>query len=158
MTPDNNIMNWDDTIENDGQELVVLPEGNYTFTVTHFERGRFPGSPKIPPCNKATLTVTIDNDQGAAMARVDLILYRTLEWKIAAFFRCIGQKKLGEKVVMDWSKVIGARGRAHFKPRTYIKNGEERQVNDVDRFLDYDPSVAFTEVKDADLPWSNGGF
>ena len=158
MTPDNNIMNWDDTIENDGQELVVLPEGNYTFTVTHFERGRFPGSPKIPPCNKATLTVTIDNDQGVAMARVDLILYRTLEWKIAAFFRCIGQKKLGEKVVMDWSKVIGARGRAHFKPRTYIKNGEERQVNDVDRFLDYDPSVAFTEVKDADLPWGNGGF
>ena len=33
MALDNNIMNWDDTIENDGQEFVVLPEGDYTFTV-----------------------------------------------------------------------------------------------------------------------------
>lgn len=57
MALDNNIMNWDDTIENDGQEFVVLPEGDYTFTVTNFERGRFPGSAKIPPCNKATLTI-----------------------------------------------------------------------------------------------------
>ena len=58
MALDNNIMNWDDTIENDGQEFVVLPEGDYTFTVTNFERGRFPGSTKIPPCNKATLTIS----------------------------------------------------------------------------------------------------
>ena len=159
MPIDNNIMGWDDVIENDGQEFVVLPEGDYTFTVSNFERGRFPGSAKIPPCNKATLTLNIDNDQGVATARVDLILYRTLEWKIASFFRCIGQKKHGEKVVMDWNKVVGARGKAHFKPRDYTdKNGVARQTNDVDRFLDYDPAVAFTEVKDADLPWGNGGF
>ena len=30
---DNMIMDWDDTIESDGQEFVVLPEGDYTFTV-----------------------------------------------------------------------------------------------------------------------------
>lgn len=160
MPIDNNIMGWDDVIENDGQEFVVLPEGDYTFTVSNFERGRFPGSAKIPPCNKATLTLNIDNDQGVATARVDLILYRTLEWKIASFFRCIGQKKHGEKVVMDWNKVVGARGRAHIRPRDYTdKNGAERQTNDVDRFLDYDPSVAFTPVtNDPDLPWGNGGF
>ena len=156
----NMFLDWDDAIENDGQEFVVLPEGDYTFTVSNFERGRFPGSAKIPPCNKATLTLNIDNDQGVATARVDLILYRTLEWKIASFFRCIGQKKHGEKVVMDWNKVVGARGRAHIKPRDYTdKNGAERQTNDVDRFLDYDPSVAFTPVtNDPDLPWGNGGF
>ena len=34
MALDNNIMDWGDTIENDGQEFVVLPEGDYTFTVT----------------------------------------------------------------------------------------------------------------------------
>ncbi|MBO5569061.1 MAG: hypothetical protein J6A79_09070 [Clostridia bacterium] len=159
MALDNNIMDWGDAIENDGQEFVVLPEGDYTFTVTNFERGRFPGSAKIPPCNKATLTINIDNDKGSATARFDLILYRTLEWKIASFFRCIGQKKHGERVVMDWNKVVGARGRAHIKPRSYTKDGEERQVNDVDRFLDYDPSVDFTPVKDdGDLPWGNGGF
>lgn len=39
MAMDNNIMNWDDVIENDGQEYILLPEGDYTFVVTGFERG-----------------------------------------------------------------------------------------------------------------------
>lgn len=158
MATDNRIMDWDDVIQDDGQEFVVLPEGDYTFTVTNFERGRFPGSAKIPACNKATISINIDNDKGVANARFDLILYRTLEWKIASFFRCIGQKKHGEKVVMNWNGIVGARGRAHIKPRTYTKDGEERQVNDVDRFFDYDESVGFAPVNDPDVPWGDGGF
>ena len=158
MATDNRIMDWEDMLESDGTEFVVLPEGDYTFTITNFERGRFPGSPKIPACNKATISINIDNDIGVATARFDLILYRTLEWKIAAFFRCIGQKKHGEKVAMNWNGIIGARGRAHIKPRTYRKDGEDRQVNDVDRFYDYDESVGFQPVKDDDVPWGNGGF
>ena len=158
MATDSRIMDWDDTIESDGQEFVVLPEGDYTFTVTNFERGRFPGSTKIPACNKATITISIDNDQGVATARFDLILYRTLEWKIASFFRSIGQKKHGEKVVMNWNGIVGARGKAHIKPRTYQKDGEDRQANDVDRFYDYDDSVGFAPVNDPDVPWGNGGF
>jgi hypothetical protein len=159
MAVDKNIMGWDDVIENDGQEFVILPEGDYTFTVSGFERGSFPGGAKIPACPKATITLNIDNDQGVATARVDLLLYRTVEWKMAAFFRCIGQKKHGEKVVMNWNKVAGSRGKAHFKPRSYTnRNGETRQVNDVDYFIDYDPSVAYTPVNQEDLPWGSEGF
>ena len=159
MAMDPNVMGWDDVLENDGQEFVILPEGDYTFTVTGFERGQFPGGPKIPACPKATVTLNIDNDQGVATCRTDFFLYRTVEWRMAAFFRAIGQKKHGEKAKMDWNKVIGARGKAHFKPRPYTtKTGESRQVNDVDRFIDYDPSVAMTPVKTDDLPWGNGGF
>ena len=158
MEKDNMIMDWNDTIEDDGQEFVVLPEGDYTFTVTNFERGRYPGSAKIPACNKASLTIAIDNDKGNATARFDLILYRSLEWKIASFFRSIGQKKHGEKIVMNWNAVVGSRGKAHFKPREYTKDGQTRQANDVERFYDYDPSVAMIPVNDADLPWGNGGF
>lgn len=158
MAIDKNIMDWNDVIEDDGQPFVVLPEGDYAFTVTNFERGHFPGSAKLPPCNKATLTISIDNDLGIATARFDIILYRTLEWRIASFFRCIGQKKHGEKLTIDWNKVVGARGKAHIKPRSYMKDGQERQVNDVAYFLDYDPSVAFTPVKNADVPWADGGF
>jgi len=158
MATDNRIMDWDDVIQDDGQEFVVVPEGDYTFTVTGFERGRFPGSAKIPACNKATISISIDNDKGVANARFDLILYRTLEWKIASFFRCIGQKKHGEKVVMNWNGIVGARGKAHIKPRTYTKDGEERQVNDVDRFYDYDESVGFAPVNDPEVPWGDGGF
>ena len=40
---------------------------------------------------------------------------------------------------MDWNKVVGSCGRAHFKPRTYTdRDGNGRQANDVDRFYDYD--------------------
>ena len=159
MALDANIMDWNDTIEDDGKEFVILPEGDYTFTITNFERGRFPGSAKIPACNKAVLTLSFDNDLGNATARIDLILYRTLEWKLASFFRSIGAKQHGEQVEMDWNKVVGKRGKAHVAPRSYTdKNGLTRQTNNIVRFLDYDSSVAYTQVSNETPPWDNGGF
>ena len=132
------LMDWSDSIETDGQEYVLLPEGDYNFTVTNFERGRFTGGPKIPACNKATITVQIDTKEGVSTVKFDLLLYRTIEWRISAFFRCIGQKKHGEKLTMNWSSVVGSKGRAHFKQRSYTnQNGEEKFINDVDRFIDY---------------------
>jgi len=137
----NMLMDWNDSIESDGQEFITLEEGDYNFTVTNFERGRFTGSTKIPACNKAMITVAVDTDAGRAIVKFDLILYRSLEWRISSFFRCIGQKKHGERLVMDWNKVLGSSGRAHFKPRTYTNNyGEEKTANDVEKFYDYDPA------------------
>lgn len=149
MEDKNMCMDWNDTIENDGQEFVLLPEGDYNFTVTNFERGRFVGGQKIPACNKATITVQIKADEGVASVKFDLFLYRTVEWKIAAFFRSIGQKKHGEKLAMDWNKVIGAKGRCHVKQRDYTNNnGEERTVNDIDKFYDYNPDDHKMSVDD----------
>ena len=90
------LIDWDDIIETDGQEFVLLPDGEYNFTVTNFERGRFPGGAKIPACNKATITAQVETPQGVAIVKFDLLLYRTLEWRISAFFRRIGQKMHGE--------------------------------------------------------------
>ncbi len=40
---------------------------------------------------------------------------------------------------MDWNKVVGSKGRAYFKQKTYTNlGGEERTINDIDRFIDYD--------------------
>lgn len=149
----NNCMDWNDTIENDGAEFVLLEDGDYNFTVTGFERGRFPGSAKIPECNKATLNLSVETPEGTANIKCDLILYRSLEWRISSFFRCIGQKKHGERLQMNWDKVVGAKGRARFKKRSYIsKDGTEKFANDVDHFYDYDdgffPETAW--VKDAE--------
>ena len=44
---------WDDVIENDGKGWVLLPDGEYPFTVLSFERKRYGGSAKLPPCNQA---------------------------------------------------------------------------------------------------------
>lgn len=154
----NGIMDWGDTIENDGsQGYVVLPEGDYTFTVRGFERGRFPGGPKLPACPKAVVTVDVDSEHGMAEARIDLILHRSLEWKLAAFFRCIGQKKHGQPLTMNWDQVPGSRGRAHFKPREFTgKNGNTLQSNDIERFYDYDEKLmAATPVNDPGNPWGS---
>ena len=148
------MMDWNDSIENDGQEFVLLPEGDYNFVVTNFERGRFPGGQKVPACNKAAITVQVTTPEGVSLVKFDLLLYRSLEWRISAFFRCIGQKKAGEKLQMNWNAVIGSQGRAHFKQRTYTNNyGEEKTVNDLDRFIDYDPKNFLVEIDDKDLPF-----
>ena len=150
----NMMMDWNDSIENDGQEFVLLPEGDYNFVVTNFERGRFPGGPKVPACNKASITVQVNAPEGVSIIKFDLLLYRTLEWRISAFFRSIGQKKHGEKLTMDWNKVIGSQGRAHFKQRTYVnQSGEEKTINDLDRFIDYDPTFFMVEISNDDLPF-----
>ena len=143
-------LDWNDAIENDGMEFIPLEEGDYNFTVTGFERGRFLGSAKIPACNKAAITAAVDAGNGStATVRFDIILCRSLEWRISSFFRCIGQKKHGERLVMDWNAVLGSCGRAHFKSRTYVNRyGEEKTANDVDYFLDYDPKF-FTDFHPA---------
>lgn len=150
----NMMLDWNDSIENDGQAFVLLPEGDYNFVVTNFERGRFPGGAKVPACNKASITVQVSAAEGVSTVKFDLLLYRSLEWRISAFFRSIGQKKHGEKLTMDWNKVIGSKGRAHFKQRTYVNQyGEEKTVNDLDRFIDYDPKY-FIEISEDDLPFN----
>lgn len=158
----NMIMDWDDEIVQEGQEFIVLPEGDYAFKVTGFERGRYAGSAKIPPCNKATITVQVNTVHGPAICKFDLVLYRTLEWKLCAFFRCIGQKKHDEPLKMDWTKVINSVGQAHFKPRSYTTNsGEERTTNDIDHFLDYSEEFfkkfnvdeSLYPIQDGDLPF-----
>lgn len=169
---------WDDELTNDGQEYILLEEGDYSFTVTAFERGRFPGSAKIPACNKAMLTLSVDTYNGTATAKVDLILWSTLEWKLSEFFRCIGQKKHGEPLRPRWNEVVGAKGRAHFKPRKYTKkDGSEGVANDVEKFLDpeargaaehraddirpYNPNIGNQQMQQAQSgskPWSGGKF
>ena len=57
----NQNLGWDDTIEQDGEEYILLPEGDYNFIITNFERGSFPGGQKIPPCNKASITYPISD-------------------------------------------------------------------------------------------------
>lgn len=147
---------WGDQIVAEGGEFLLLDEGDYDFTVTAFERGRFPGSAKIPACNKAVLTLTVQTPNGEANTKYDLILWSSLEWKISEFFRAIGQKKSGEAFVPRWNEVVGSKGRAHFKPRKYLKNGEERQVNDVSKFYDSPQQQNYAMAPQAG--WQQGKF
>ena len=133
----NEAMGWDDSIENEGQEFILLDEGDYEFTVEKMERGQFNGSAKLSPSPKATLTLAVATDRGTAHVKTDLILNRALEWKLCQFFLSIGLKKHGEPLVMKWGEVTGRTGKAHIRQRSWTGNdGVERKSNDVERYLD----------------------
>ena len=86
----NEALDWDSEIENDGSGgYVILEEGDYTFTVKEFKKGSYAGGSKVPACGKAELTLEIKTDNGTALLFENLLLCKSLEWKIAAFFRCI---------------------------------------------------------------------
>lgn len=141
-------LSWDSAIEKDAPEFILLPEGDYDFTVTKFERGRHNGSAKLPPCNKAVIYLSIETPEGNAVIQHQLFLHTKTEGMLSAFFTAIGQKKKGEKITMNWNAVVGAKGRC----KVYIdswtgNNGEERKSNKIRKF--YEPE----EVKP-----SAGGF
>ena len=158
MNKDVNILDWDSVIEDDGNvSFVLLPEGDYDFVVSGFERGEHDQSAKIPACPKAILTLSIDAPNGVAEIKENLILYKTMEWKISAFFRSIGMKKHGERLVMDWNKVLGAAGRAHIVQREYVGNdGTKKKANNVGYFIDYIPASKRADLldqQDEDIPF-----
>lgn len=132
-------LGWDDEIENDSPEYITLPEGEYDFTVTGFERGRFQPGPnsKLPPCNMATLTVELQTQDGLRVPVKDkLYLHSSTEGFLCEFFTCIGQRRHGERVRMNWSAVVGSHGRAKVGVRTYQKDEEERTINEIKKYLE----------------------
>ena len=150
---DNETFDWDSEIEQDGQEYITVAPGDYTFTVTKVDRKNFKGSDKMPACPMVEISGTIDVPKGTATFRERLFLLKSFEWKLSGFFRCLGMKKHGEKLKMDFPGAVGRKGRARFTTRDYNGN----TYNQVDRYYDYDPAKmnggTFTEVKDDELPW-----
>lgn len=139
------VMGWDTAIENDGPDFEPLPAGDYIFEVTDFQKGQHNGSPKIPPCPRADLTLKVYSQDGKKNVTVHevLFLHKSMEWKIASFFRCIGQKKHGEKLIPNWNKVVGATGCAKFYIDLYRNSqGKEYKNNKVDRYYDKDATPA----------------
>ena len=100
-------LEWNDVIEKDGNEYVLLTEGDYDFTVESFDRGHHNGSDKLPPCNKAMLKLRVESEQGTAYINHNLFLHTITEGMLSAFFASIGQKRKGEPLRMDWGKVPG---------------------------------------------------
>ena len=78
---------WEDVIENDGGAWELLPEGDYSFTVVNFTRGRHPGSAKLPPCNKAVVTLAVQGPSGVVNMDHNLFLHSSARACCAPFSR-----------------------------------------------------------------------
>ena len=149
----NETFDWGSEIEEDGQQYVTLEPGDYIFTVTGVERKQFRGSNKIPECNQAVVKMEVETPKGKANVFENLYLAKVNEWRLSAFFRCLGMKKHGEKLKMDFPGSIGRKGRANFDVR---KGNDCNDYNTLKKYYDYDPAKmngGFTEVKEDDVPW-----
>lgn len=142
-------LGWDDPIVNDGPDFVTLPEGDYDFEVTDFERGRHAGSDKLPPCNKATVSLRIEAAEGVTVIKHNLFLHSITEGMLCAFFSAIGQRQKGEKITMNWNKVVGSTGRCKVGIHRWKseKTGDELTNNEVKKFYE----KASKEFKEGDF-------
>ena len=122
---------WDDTITQDAEEFHLVPAGDYQFIVEKFERGRFAGSSKMPPCNMAKLTIKLfDNVGNITVINHNLMLHTKTEWKLSEFFTAIGQKKRGQPLRPDWNRVVGSSGIC----KVIVKNYNGNDYNNIDKF------------------------
>ena len=129
---------WDGEISKESQ-FILLPEGEYNFKVESFERQRFNGSEKMAPCNMAVLNLAVTDPKTGetAYVRDRLYLNSKAEWKLSQFFICIGLKKKGEPLKMDWNQVPGAVGQIELTVHKYKDNdGNERESNQVKRYIE----------------------
>lgn len=132
-------LGWEGVIENDGPEFVTLPDGDYDFTVTAFERARHNGSDKLPPCNKAILTIRLDGQAGSSTVKHNMFLHTITEGMLCAFFTAIGQRKRGEKLEMNWNKVVGGKGRCKVTVREWkSEKGNILTSNEIKKFYEPD--------------------
>lgn len=137
------VFDWDDLIPDDGGseslESVLLPEGNYTFTVVKVEKAYYDGSDKIPACPMAKLFLRVDGgDLGTSLCVENVYLYEKMAWKAAQFLRCIGLRKSGEDI--NWRKLIDSEGQSG-RCQIYVdsftgRDGEKKQSNKVRRYFD----------------------
>ena len=140
-------LGWDDVIENDSPEFVILPDGDYNFEVVDFERGRHNGSEKLPPCNKAIVHIRIEGKEGVSTIKHQLFLHTITEGMLCAFFAGIGQRQKGEKMKMNWNAVVGSKGRCKVGTRKWTNDeGKEMVFNEIKKF--YEPEAkGFTPGK-----------
>lgn len=153
---------WNDEIENDS-EFVLLPEGDYDFTVTKFERKRYTPGPnaKLPPCNQADVTLSIKASDGNEATIIhSLFLHSKCEGMLCSFFTSIGHRKHGERMKMEWNKVPGAKGRCKVAVRTYTrKDGSQGQINEIKKFYEAEtPSAPVSSVQTTTQQFIPGAF
>lgn len=124
---------WEDTVEK-GEEYALVPAGDYDFVVESFERGRYEGSDKVPPCNRALLKIRVDGPEGTSVMSESLLLYDKMQWKLAEFFLSIGAEETDGRVKMNWNMVPQATGRATIEVKP-DRNDPSKKYNHVKKFL-----------------------
>ena len=119
-TYDDDVLDYDSEISEEG--FPTIPAGDYDFTVVSAERDRFSGNEKAKACPIVKLTCRVDSAQGTVDIQHRFFLYKKNEWQLSQFFACVGLKKKGEPLKMNWQAAIGRKGRCKVGKRQYNGN------------------------------------
>lgn len=126
--------NWDgDTITADSSDYILLPPGDYNFTIVKFDRARSQGSEKMPPCNMAVVYFEIHSDQGDGQVRENYLLHSKFEWKLSQLFSSVGLKKKGEPCPLNFNALPGRSGRLKLKHTHGTGEKANTEYNAIDR-------------------------
>lgn len=130
---------WDDEIEEKPQpKFELMPDGDYLFTVTGFERSMWNGSEKskVPPCKQAEYELTFEfknekNEPCVQKLTLRLRLHTSVSFQIFNFFNGIGLHKSGDGMKkFPWEKAIGKTGIA--KVSHYLNKNNGKTYNQID--------------------------
>lgn len=130
-------LDWDSTIEQDEQQsFVLLPEGDYSFTVDSVARTYVGNeSEKYAGAKMAQVFLNIEvPGQESVQIRENFILHSNFAWKIGSLLLCVGLKKKGESISGNyWSRLPGTRGRCRLVQNDSKKKPGQK-FNNVDVF------------------------
>ena len=129
-------LDWDDEVEYSEPEFTLLPPGDYNFTVTGFEREHYPGGAKLPACDKAVFSITIEAPEGRTTIKHNFFMLEYMKGYLHQFFVSIGQFKPGESGRPKWNATVGSKGRCKVGIREWVsdRDGEKRQSNEIKKF------------------------
>ena len=126
---------WDDEVSE--SQFENLPDGDYVFTVTNFEKAYYEPKnteSKIGACQQANIEFTIrwTNDKGEEKENKlvhRLKLWRSLEFMIYQFFESIGLRKKGDGTIkMPWNQIVGKSGVCAIGHHTDSKGNEYNDI------------------------------
>jgi len=144
-------LGWNDTIEHDGEEFMLLPDGSIVeFKVLQLEKSSV-SQGEMKGCPMAKLKLQCTCDEGQTVITSALVLHTKLEWKLCEFFTAIGQRKHGERLKPRWNEVVGATGKARLAVGKYtVNDGKEQKVNRVKKYLNPEDEESQVEDKEED--------
>ena len=127
-------LDWGDKITvSEGSDYILLPPGDYNFTIAKFDRSRSHGSDKMPPCNMAIVYFNVHSDQGDVQVRENYLLSTKFLWKLSQLFCSVGLAKPGDELSMPWSSLPGRSGRLKLKHVNGTGEKANREYNAIDR-------------------------
>ncbi len=130
-------LDWDSTIDQDeSQGFVLLPEGDYNFTVDRFERSCVGSdSEKYAGMKMAIVYLNIQAPGSEdVQLKENFILHSNFAWKIGSLLVAVGLKKKGEEISGNyWQRLPGSKGRCKIVQNP-SKNNPDKKFNNIQTF------------------------